>query len=211
MNKGLVLDLGCGTGSLTRLMSNEGYDMIGIDSSVEMLDIARGYGGKNILYIAQDMRDFELYGTVGAIISSCDCINYILEEDELVRVFSLVNNYLDPNGIFIFDFNTKLKYERIGDTVIAENQEDASFIWENFYFQEEEINEYDVTFFLKEKGDMYRKVVEEHYQRAYTLDEVKNCIQKAGLRFVAAFDDYEDRPADNLSERICVVAREFGK
>ncbi len=211
MNKGLVLDLGCGTGSLTRLMSNEGYDMIGIDSSVEMLDIARGYGGKNILYIAQDMRDFELYGTVGAIISSCDCINYILEEDELVRVFSLVNNYLDPNGVFIFDFNTKLKYERIGDTVIAENQEDASFIWENFYFQEEEINEYDVTFFLKEKGDMYRKVVEEHYQRAYTLDEVKNCIQKAGLRFVAAFDDYEDRPADNLSERICVVAREFGK
>ena len=85
-------------------------------------------------------------------------------------------------------------------------------LWnENFYFQEEEINEYDVTFFLKEKGDMYRKVVEEHYQRAYTLDEVKNCIQKAGLRFVAAFDDYEDRPADNLSERICVVAREFGK
>lgn len=211
INNGLVLDLGCGTGSLTRLMSDKGYDMIGVDSSVEMLDIARNYGSKNILYIAQDMREFELYGTVRAIISSCDCINYILEEDELVHVFSLVNNYLDPDGIFIFDFNTKLKYERIGDTVIAENQEDASFIWENFYFEEEEINEYDVTFFLREKGDMYRKVVEEHYQRAYSLDEIKKCIEKAGLKFVAAFDDYENSPADGRSERICVVAREFGK
>lgn len=208
---GLVLDLGCGTGKLTRLLARAGYDMIGVDNSVEMLDIARNCGEEGILYLAQDMREFELYGTVRAIVSSCDCINYILEEEDMVKVFSLANNYLDSKGIFIFDFNTRLKYEGIGDRIIAENQEDASFIWENFYYPDEKINEYDVTFFLKEKGNLYRKIVEEHFQRAYTLEEIKTFIKKAGMEFVDAFEDYTDKPADDMSERICIVARECGK
>ena len=178
---GIVLDLGCGTGCLTRMLSDAGYDMIGVDSSFEMLDVARCSSDDSILYLAQDMREFELYGTVRAVVSSCDCINYITDVEELVEVFSLVNNYLDPKGIFIFDFNTKHKYEQIGERVIAENQDNASFIWENFYYPEECINEYDVTFFLKEENDLYRKVVEEHFQRAYTLEEIKECLAKSGL------------------------------
>ena len=208
---GIVLDLGCGTGCLTRMLSDAGYDMIGVDSSFEMLDVARCSSDDSILYLAQDMREFELYGTVRAVVSSCDCINYITDVEELVEVFSLVNNYLDPKGIFIFDFNTKHKYEQIGERVIAENQDNASFIWENFYYPEECINEYDVTFFLKEENDLYRKVVEEHFQRAYTLEEIKECLAKSGLVFVEAFDDYSIAPASEKSERICVIARECGK
>lgn len=208
---GIVLDLGCGTGCLTRMLSDAGYDMIGVDSSFEMLDVARCSSDDSILYLAQDMREFELYGTVRAVVSSCDCINYITDIEELVEVFSLVNNYLDPKGIFIFDFNTKHKYEQIGERVIAENQDNASFIWENFYYPEECINEYDVTFFLKEENDLYRKVVEEHFQRAYTLEEIKECLAKSGLVFVEAFDDYSNAPASEKSERICVIARECGK
>ena len=208
---GIVLDLGCGTGCLTRMLSDAGYDMIGVDSSFEMIDVARCSSDDSILYLAQDMREFELYGTVRAVVSSCDCINYITDVEELVEVFSLVNNYLDPKGIFIFDFNTKHKYEQIGERVIAENQDNASFIWENFYYPEECINEYDVTFFLKEENDLYRKVVEEHFQRAYTLEEIKECLAKSGLVFVEAFDDYSNAPASEKSERICVIARECGK
>ena len=208
---GIVLDLGCGTGCLTRMLSDAGYDMIGVDSSFEMLDVARCSSDDSILYLAQDMREFELYGTVRAVVSSCDCINYITDVEELVEVFSFVNNYLDPKGIFIFDFNTKHKYEQIGERVIAENQDNASFIWENFYYPEECINEYDVTFFLKEENDLYRKVVEEHFQRAYTLEEIKECLAKSGLVFVEAFDDYSNAPASEKSERICVIARECGK
>lgn len=211
IKNGLLLDLGCGTGTLTRLLSDKGYDMIGVDSSFEMLDVAKSFENENILYLAQDMREFELYGTVRAIVSTCDCINYITEEDELKQVFELVNNYLDTNGLFIFDFNTVAKYEQLGDTVIAENQENASFIWENYYYNDEKINEYDVTFFLKEENEMYRKVVEEHFQRAYTLEDIKRIITDAGLEFVEAFDDYTRNPATNESQRICVVAREFGK
>ena len=129
---GLVLDLGCGTGNMTELLAKEGYDMIGVDNSEDMLEIAsekRAESGLNILYLLQDMREFELYGTVKAVVSICDSINYILEEDDLREVFSLVNNYLDPKGMFIFDLNTKYKYEQMGETTIAENREEASFIW----------------------------------------------------------------------------------
>ena len=112
VNNGLVLDLGCGTGNMTELLANAGYDMIGVDNAEEMLEIAmekRAESGHDILYLLQDMREFELYGTVKAIVSICDSINYITEEEDLLEVFKLANNYLDPQGVFIFDFNTVYK------------------------------------------------------------------------------------------------------
>ena len=138
--KNSILDLGCGTGTLTQLLAEKGYDMIGVDNSEEMLQIAiekREQSGLDILYLLQDMREFELYGTVGAVISVCDSLNYLLSEEELLTVFRLVYNYLYPQGVFIFDFNTVYKYETvIGDRTIAENREECSFIWENFYHTE---------------------------------------------------------------------------
>ena len=169
---GLVLDLGCGTGSLTGLMARSGYDMIGIDNSGEMLQIAmnkRNASGLDILYLLQDMRGFELYGTVKAVISICDSMNYIMEYQELVEVFRLVNNYLDPKGVFIFDLNTEYKYrELLADNTFAEDREESSFIWNNFYDEEDKVNEYDLTLFVKE-GELYRKFEETHYQRAYEI------------------------------------------
>ena len=114
---GLVLDLGCGTGTMTELLASQGYDMIGVDNSEEMLAKAiekRVESGQNILYLLQDMREFELYGTVRAVVSVCDSMNYILTEEDLLQVFSLVNNYLDPGGIFVFDLNTVYKYKDTG-------------------------------------------------------------------------------------------------
>ena len=105
-------------------------------------------GRKDILYLQQDMRSFELYGTVRAIVSVCDSLNYILEEEELLQVFRLVNNYLDPGGLFLFDVNTPACYAAIGDQTIAENRPEGSFIWENSYDPETQLNEYDLTLFL---------------------------------------------------------------
>lgn len=105
------------------------------------------------------------------MISVCDSVNYILEEEELLQVFQLVNNYLYPGGVFIFDFNTAYKYrEVIGNTTIAENREDCSFIWENYYDPEEEINEYDLTIFVQEEDDVFRRFTETHLQRGYTVE-----------------------------------------
>ena len=155
ITEGLVLELGCGTGNMTRLLANKGYDMIWVDNAPDMLEIAmekKEAEGQEILYLLQDMREFELYGTVKAVVSLCDGMNYILEEEELLQVFKLVNNYLDPGGMFIFDLNTEYKYrEVLGEQTIAENREDASFIWDNYYDQEEQINEYDLALFIPEK------------------------------------------------------------
>ena len=108
------------------------------------------------------------------MISICDSLNYITEEAELEEVFRLVNNYLDPEGVFIFDFNTVYKYREIlGDQTIAESREDCSFIWDNYYYEEEQINEYELSLFLQEEGNLYRKYVETHYQKGYELETVK--------------------------------------
>ena len=211
---GILLDLGCGTGSMTELLAKQGYDMIGVDLSDSMLDIAmekRAQSGHNILYLQQDMREFELYGTVKAAVSICDSMNYILEKEDLVQVFKLVNNYLDPSGIFIFDMNTEYKYTHLlADGTFAENREESSFIWENFYDEEERINEYDLTLFIKE-GELFRKFEETHYQRCYSLDEVKEAAKEAGMDFVAAYDAFTRESVKDDSERIYLVFRERGK
>ena len=213
--RNLVLDLGCGTGTLTELLAQKGYDMIGVDYSQEMLNIAmnkKEASGFEILYLCQDMRELDLYSTVGTVISACDSVNYLLEEEDVVETFHLINNYLYPGGVFIFDFNTVYKYEQvIGDTTIAENREDCSFIWDNFYHEEECINEYDLTIFVKEEGELFRKFMETHYQRGYTLEEMVAFVKKAGMEFVKAIDaDTHDEPTDT-SERIYIIAREQGK
>ena len=222
---GIVLDLGCGTGTMTEILAGYGYDMIGVDNSEDMLELAmekRIESGHDILYLLQDMREFELYGTVRAVVSVCDSVNYVTEPGELEEVFRLVNNYLDPRGIFLFDFNTDYKYREImGDCTIAEDRGECSFIWDYYYYENEQINEYDLTLFIQEKNpdetqsdqmpQLYRKYKETHYQRGYTLKEIQVLLEKAGLVFEAAYDvDSKEEPSDT-SERICVIARESGK
>lgn len=208
-----ILDLGCGTGTLTELLARQGYDMIGIDNAQEMLQIAmdkRDASGLDILYLLQDMREFELYGTVGAVISVCDSVNYLLEEEDVVRTFRLVNNYLYPKGIFIFDFNTVYKYKVvIGDTTIAENREECSFIWDNYYHEEEQVNEYDLTIFVQEEAEtgLYRRFQETHFQRGYELEQMKDFLQQAGLVFLEAIDADTHEAVRDESERIYVAAR----
>ena len=238
VDNGLVLDLGCGTGTMTEILAGYGYDMIGVDNSGEMLELAmekRLRSGHDILYLLQDMREFELYGTVRAVVSVCDSVNYVTDPEELREVFRLVNNYLDPGGTFLFDFNTDYKYREVmGDCTIAEDRGDCSFIWDNYYYEEEKINEYDLTLFIREysadedgadkngtdengtdengdKPQLYRRYSETHYQRGYTLEEIKELLRSAGLVFREARDMENGGPATDKSERICVIAGESGK
>ena len=212
---GLVLDLGCGTGTMTELLAADGYDMIGVDNSEEMLEIAREKqikSGHEILYLLQDMREFELYGTVGAVFSICDSLNYITEPEELKQVFRWVNNYLDPGGIFLFDMNTVHKYRDIlGETTIAENRDEGSFIWENSYDPENGINIYELAVFLPREDGLYEKCEELHCQKAYEQSEIEALIAEAGMELVAVYDAYTMNPASKDSERLFFVAKEKGK
>ena len=211
----LIVDLGCGTGTLTEMLYQKGYDMVGVDNSDSMLSIAmekKNQNNSEIMYLLQDMRELELYSTVGTIVSVCDCVNYILDEAELLQVFQRVNNYLYPGGIFIFDFNTEYKYkEVIGDTTIAENRDDCSFIWENYYDEETAVNEYDVTIFVKEEDDLFRKFTETHYQKGYTLQKMKELVLKAGMELLVVMDADTEKDVTDESERILIVAKEVKK
>lgn len=212
---GLILDLGCGTGRLCEELTSQGYDMIGIDNAEEMLLVAmenRTEHQLDILYLLQDMREFELYGTVRAVISICDSINYILESEELLRVFQLVNNYLDPGGIFLFDLNTIYKYETLlADHSFSENREECSFIWENEYDQEKRLNAYELTLFVKEEEELYRKYEETHFQRAYSVEEIKGLLEEAGMEYLGVFEAFTEEKPKTDSERVFFLAREKGK
>lgn len=219
-DSGIIAELGCGTGSITERMADCGYDMIGIDNSPSMLNIAndkKAANNSNSLYLCQDMREFELYGTVAAVISLCDSINYITESKELLQVFKLVNNYLDPKGIFIFDFHTDYYYrEIVADATIAEDRDDISFIWDNYYNADDKINELALSLFIeagsKSQGaKLYRKYEELHLQKGYTLKEMLGLVRSSGLTLLAAYDAFTHKPATEECERIYIVARECGK
>mgnify|MGYP000934569963 CR=1 FL=1 len=212
---GLVLELGCGTGTVTEMLADAGYDMIGIDNSEEMLAEAmekRAESGHDILYLLQDMQDFELYGTVRAVISVCDSMNYLTDEEDLEYLFALVNNYLDPEGIFLFDMNTVHKYRDLQrDTTIAENRDEGSFIWDNSYDEEEGLNYYELAVFLPREDGLYEKSEEVHCQKAYPQEEIETLIKEAGMELLAVYDAYTLNPATEDSERLFFVAREKGK
>lgn len=218
--KNLVVDLGCGTGKLTEILADRGYDVMGIDLSEEMLQMAlerRDNLRHRTLYLCQDMREFELFGTAGTFISVGDSVNYLLADEDMDKLLNRVNTFLYPGGIFIFDFKTLHLYrDVIGNSTIAEDREDCSFIWENWFDEETRINEYDLTLFIRDRdsdaGDnIFRKFQELHRQRGYTLPEMQDFASKAGLTWVTEMDSDTMGPVTSETERILCVVREKGK
>lgn len=206
---GPILDLGCGTGEMTRLLAKEGYDLTGVDSSPEMLQEAFDrQEGQDILYLLQPMQELELDGSVRAVCSVCDCINYVLLERELAETFCRVWTCLEPGGVFIFDVNTDYKYRQLlGDNTFAESRDEGAFIWENYYDEESSVNEYDLTLFIPEAEGLYRRYTETHLQRNYPLPVLEKFLKEAGFSQVEIYDDYSKKPARTDSERVTFIAK----
>lgn len=210
--RNLILDLGCGTGTLTQMLYDRGYDLMGVDLSEDMLNVAfdrNARNGSDILYLRQDMRELDLFCTVGTVISVCDSMNYLTKPADVKKTMELVNKFLFPGGIFIFDFNTVHKYaDVIGNRTIAENREDVSFIWENTYHPEKKTNEYDLTLFVKdEEPDVFVRSFERHVQRGYTHKDMEKYLREVGMELICSFDADTEEEASDTSERIVMVAR----
>ena len=201
----IVLDICCGTGTLTTLLA-EYYDVIGIDSSVSMLNIARekDASGK-ILYLNQSMCDFELYGTVDAVVSSLDSINYILSDDDLSRHFKLVKNYLNDGGIYIFDISTAYKFKNVlGDNSFVDERDGTLFVWQNDYDAAACLNTMYLDVFYS-LGGCYGRVSETHFERVYSVSYISSIVKKCGLSVLGIYDDLSLLPYNRTSERVFFV------
>ncbi len=207
----LIVDLCCGSGTMTKLLSDDGLDVIGIDKSFEMLMEAREKLPTN-LFLNQDMTKFELYGTVDSILCLCDSMNYLLEEKDVLKTLKLCDNYLNPKGLLIFDVNTEYKFkELLGTNTYGGNFDDFSYIWENYYDEEKKTHEYSTTFFIKDEDGRFEKEEEIHYEKCYTIDTIKKLIEQSGLELLGVFDENLFEEPTEKSERIYFVCREVKK
>ncbi len=209
----LVLDLACGTGSMTLELARRGYDMTGVDYSPEMLDVAReraqkqGFSDK-ILLLCQDMRELELYGTVDLTVCCLDSVNHLTSKKDLDKCFSLVHNYLIPDGVFIFDINGRAKFENIyADKTYAMEEDGAVCIWQNEYNTKTRLCDFLITVFKEEHDGRYTRYDDMQTERMYTLKSIKTALASSGFEFIGAYSDFEFTPADDTAERIYIAAR----
>lgn len=205
-----VLDLGCGTGDLSHILAERGATVVGLDASSEMLTLANHKAEKKrlkIVYTCQDMTAFATGHKYSAIISTFDCLNYLLTKADLTRAFTCVANELADGGVFLFDMNTEYKFTH----VYADNsyvlEEDGVFCaWENFYDEKSKRCDFYINIFAEENG-MYRRYSEVQTERMFTLDEIKASLKKAGLTLISVSSDYDGSPIEENTERYYFVVK----
>ena len=209
----LVLDLACGTGRMTREMAERGYDMIGVDGSMDMLGEAYAGGAEGILYLLQDMRELELYGTVGATLCCLDSLNYLLGEGELEKVFSLVHNYSDPDGLFLFDMNSQYKFENVyadNAYILEDTGDDGEAIfcgWQNYYDQNSGICDFYLSVFTEDSDGAYTRADEQQRERCYSLSRIENALKESKFELLGVYSGYGFEEINEKTERWYFVAR----
>ncbi len=209
----IILDLACGTGRMTRELAARGYDMIGVDGSSDMLSQAYSAGGEGILYLLQDMRELELYGTVGATVCCLDSLNYLIEDKDLRKVFSLVHNYSDPDALFIFDMNSTYKFENIysdNSYILEDEGDDGAAIycgWQNFYDRETGLCDFYLSVFTENEDGAYIRADEHQRERCYTLEEVKKALTDSGFELVGVYSGFGFEEVKENTERWYFVTR----
>lgn len=206
-----ILDLCCGTGNVTFLLAEKGYQVCGIDNSCEMLAKASKKAidkSLSIRFFDMDMTDFMLPHTVDAVVCCCDGLNYAVDDGDLESAFSCVYDNLHENGVFIFDLNTEHKFKNVlGNKQYSAVEEDFAYFWQNEYDDEEMVNTYYVTLFKKENNGMYDRSEEYHWERAYTLDDVNDYLKRVGFDVLGVFNNYQFDDVNNECERFVFIAQ----
>ncbi len=187
----LVLDLACGTGAISRRLAKKGYDVIGVDLSPEMLSCARDRAqeGEKILYLQQDMRSFELYGTVDAAFCCLDSLNYLLKTADVAKCFDRVHNYLNPDALFIFDVHTPHCLKQYGQSDFITEEEGVLLAWQNDYCEKTNICDFYLTFFVENEDGSYRRVDEVQRERAYAHRTLCRLLEENHLQLLKVVGD----------------------
>ena len=206
-----VLDLACGTGSLTRLLAQRGYEMIGADLSEEMLAQAaekcRGVGDPEPIFLHQAMEDLDLYGTIDACVCCLDSVNYVTRSGKLARAFQRVHTFLMPGGLFLFDINTPDKLRGLDGQMFLDETEDAYCVWRAEYSPRRRVCTYGMDIFQRMEGDLWQRREELHEEYAYEPDELEVLLRQAGFRQIKQYGELRMRAPREGEGRIFFAAR----
>lgn len=203
-----ALEIGCGTGNMTLRLKESGMDVIAMDLSEEMLAAAeeklwdKRY---RVMFLNQDCVDFSIDKKFNFAFAFCDVYNYIIDEEELLLSFKNIYNHLEPGGYFIFDISSEYKLKKvIGNNTFTMNRDDLCYIWDNYL--EDDLVEMYITFFLQE-GELYRRVDENHVQRAYSSDFMVKALKEAGFVDIEVYSDYSLEKLKEEDIRVTFIAR----
>ncbi len=207
-----ILELACGTGNITIPLAKKNYDIAGIDISDEMLNVARTKAEKQnieLVLLEQDISELDFDVTnLDCVLCACDGFNYITYDEDLENVFSKTYELLKEEGIFIFDISSFYKLSTIlGDNMYGENRENVSYMWQNYFDDEQNLVEMELTFFVADEGGKFDKYEEVHLQRAYTEEEIIKMLNKAGFSKIKVYGDFTFESPSEDSERIFFICR----
>lgn len=210
---GLLLDLACGTGSLSVEFARKGFEVIATDSSPDMLMEAQNKAfseGLNIMFLCQKMQETDLYGTVRAIVCSLDSINHLESVEDVEKTFSVLKNFIDDNGIMIFDVNTLYKHQVVlGNNTFVYDEKDVYCVWQNRLFSDEKTVGINLDFFVK-SGRTYERFNENFKEVAFTDEELTSAAEKSGFKVTKRYADLScEKPSENTERVYYVIRREY--
>lgn len=207
----ILLDLACGTGSISEEMARQGFDVIGVDLSDEMLGIAiekKFDSGLNIQYLCQDMRNIDMFGTIGITICALDSINHLSTAEDVRQVFEKVALFAEPKGLFIFDVNTIYKHRNIlANNTFTYETDSVYCVWENSLDPKTDEVKMELVFFEKEENGLWSRSSDSFSEKAYSEELIEQLLDECGLELVAKYGDDSFEPPKEDSQRIVYVAR----
>ncbi len=202
-----IVDIGCGTGNLTFSLNKLGFDMTGVDNSIEMLSKAKQKDEKGLLWINQDMTELDLFGTYDASVSLLDCVNHLENKQAIEKYLNRLHYFVEPEGLIVFDINSIYKFENIySDNIYYSMEDSLSYIWQNNYDEKTKICRMDIAFFEKE-NEFYNRVDVVNFEYAYSCSEIENILQKTGYFLEDVYGDKSFEEPKKYEERIFFVAR----
>lgn len=203
----LVLDAACGTGNFTKELEKHGLDVIGVDSSPEMLSVAQSKLSGNCILLCQDLRELDLYGTVDTVFCTLDSFNHIIDYEEFKKAVKRTSLFLEPGGLMIFDVNTVYKHKEVlGDNIFTSEEENVFMVWENNLCENNIVN-INLDFFIKDSDGKYERLHENFDERAYTEEEISAVLTEAGLKILEIKDFYTDKKAEKTSEKLIYITK----
>lgn len=212
ITEGTILDVACGTGSLSAQFLKKGFEVVANDISCDMLNIAReklsSYGDKVIL-LCQDMCELDLFGTVDAAVCSLDSVNHLIYEEDVETAFDSIGMFIRPGGLFVFDVNSVYKHREVlsDKTFVYEDEEDTFLTWQNSECDDEDVVEMYIDIFSKNEDGLYARQTDFITERAYSEDFLRNTLENNGFRVIGVYGDMTTLPPEKNEERLYFLAQ----